>query len=97
MKSLERMIKRERNARYRYLKKLFKARDAASKYINRNVAVSALERFLNRSPDSSWATSRSRAKTIAKEIIDRKGDLSPRKPFKPPTQAKPIKSLRGGE
>lgn len=98
MKSLGRMIKRERNARYRYLKKLFKARDAASNYIERNVSVSSLEKFLKRSPDNgSWVNSISRAKTIAKEIIDRKGNLSPRKPLKPPTQAKPSITLRGGE
>lgn len=49
MNGLDRMIKRERNKRVRYLKKLFKSRDMASKYIKRVVRISEVAKNLRKS------------------------------------------------
>jgi hypothetical protein len=48
MNYLDRYVKRERKRRYKRLRKLFKARDAASKYIDIKVKVSLLDKNLSR-------------------------------------------------
>lgn len=83
-KEIERRCKRERKARYKYFKKLFKARDAASKHVKPIVKVSTLKKFLKDPPRSSYAEEISGAKMIALEIVKRKGDLLPIRPPKPP-------------
>src|SRR5690606_19506411 len=80
--ALDRMITRERKAKYKYYKKLFKARDMASKHVKEAVTVNMVmwnfqEGFLK------FAF----AKTIAKEIVDKKGFLKVnQRPFSHATQ-----------
>jgi hypothetical protein len=79
------MMKRERKRRYKRLKKLFRARDMASKYINRVIRVSLLDRGLPRDIDLETTTG-----VLAKHIIDtHRKILGLRiRPPKPPSQSK---------
>jgi hypothetical protein len=65
MNSLDRIMKKERKRRYKRLKKLFKARDMASKYINRIIRVSLLDKSLPRDIDLETTTG-----VLAKHIVD---------------------------
>lgn len=47
MDALERIIRSERKQKYKYLKKLIKARDMASKHINSNIRLSQLNTFVS--------------------------------------------------
>lgn len=65
MSSLDRIIKKERKLRYRKLKKLFKARDMASKHIDRTMKISLLDKALDTNTVNSHFTG-----NLAKMIID---------------------------
>lgn len=65
MNSLDRMIKKERQRKSKHLKKLFKARDMASKYIDGIMPVSEVEKWFSEFEVSTQFTS-----TIAKTIVD---------------------------
>ncbi|MGE6370629.1 hypothetical protein ACQKDB_15995 [Planococcus kocurii] len=87
MKSLDRAIKRDRNKRCRTIKKLFKARDAASKYIKTDMPISFLLRMVGHQSAGYMTTA-----AIAKLIVDN-GDLWLNKPPAPPKQGKPSMTI----
>ena len=75
------MIKRERKRKYKAIKKAFKARDAASKYIDKTARVSVIMDRLSVSKIKQLST-----KDLARMLID----ASWFKPDPPPPQnAKP--------
>lgn len=82
MKSLDRAIQRDRNKRYRTIKKLFKARDAASKYTKNKMPISFLLRMIGEQSVRHMTTT-----AVAKTIVDY-GDMWLIKP-KPPRNVKP--------
>ena len=63
MNGLDRIIKAERNRRYKRLKKIRRARDKASKYIKKNVTTSMIDNFFD-VQDVEWHTTNSLGKAI---------------------------------
>jgi hypothetical protein len=81
MNSLDRIIKRERKRRYKKLKKLFKARDMASKYIDRVITISLLDGSISRDAVECNFTG-----VLAKMIIDTHRKIVGIRPPAPPSQ-----------
>lgn len=65
MNSLDKIVRREKRIRYKRLKKLFKARDMASEYLNINITVSKLDKYFKSDEHQYHSTGR-----LAKIIID---------------------------
>jgi hypothetical protein len=83
MNSLDRIVNRERKRRYKRLKKLFKARDMASKYIDRVITVSLLDKNLSRDMVDCNYTG-----VLAKIILDTHRKIVGIRPPAPPSQKK---------
>ncbi|MEK1828930.1 hypothetical protein AAAC51_07225 [Priestia megaterium] len=65
MTALDKIIKRNRKARYKRLKKLFKARDMVSKYAKKVIKVSEVDDFLDAYEHELYTTG-----MLAKQILD---------------------------
>lgn len=81
MNSLDRIIKRQRKHRYKRLRKLFKARDMASKYVNKVVAISKVDDYFDLYEEEFHTTG-----MLAKEIVDKNERIlrNATRPSKPP-------------
>lgn len=86
MKALDRALKKDRQRKYKYYRKLFQARDGASRYVDVSMKVKHIEHTL-RYEFLKCAD----AVAIAKRLIDIKGDLINDRPPPPPLQVKPRK------
>lgn len=65
MNGLDRIIKKQRKARYKRLRKLFKARDMASKYVKPLLTVKRLDEHLGNNIHDYYFTA-----DLAKKIVD---------------------------
>lgn len=65
MSSLDRLMKKRRRKRYKRLKKLFKARDMASKYTKKPIPVIKLDKYFN-----IWDIETNFTGDIASRIVD---------------------------
>jgi hypothetical protein len=74
------MIRKERKTKYKYYKKIFKARDMASKYLKEPVTVKQVEKFFGASEINVLFTA-----TLAMSIVNT-GCKRPERPAPPPAQ-----------
>jgi len=86
------MIRRERKREYKRIKKVFKARDMASRSLKKKnkglvIKISSILNFYK-----YHAISELDSKTLAKDIYDRDGKLGSLKPLKP--SARPVSAKK---
>lgn len=82
MNSLDKIVKRERRRRLKKLKRLFVARDMASKYTGNSIKVSLLDKHISEE-EVSYHTIGS----LAKWVLDNSRRIS-RRPPRPPIRIK---------